>query len=213
MKLFQTFFAKDSLVKQSVLLVTAAAVTFGPVGAAPAGAPAVRPGDTKIAGAKDAAPRVTRSMLIDLEKSLDNRVAHLSQDNPFVLLGPTRGIYLDGYGAVFTAEINLVSSPAALMMFRPQLTKEEIEQHRQLKLARVPLLKQAMRQAMIDSASSLDTIPPQEQIVVVAMLSKYPWENTTGIPQQIMMQASKKDLLEQRNNATALNSVIRTTEN
>jgi len=185
--------------KQSFLLVAIAAVAYVPTGAAPAGT--------------NDAPRVTRPMLIDMEKSLDSRVTRLSQDNPFVLLGPTRGVYLDGYGAVFTAEINLVSAPAALMMFRPQLTKEEVEQHRQKKLARLPQLKQAMQQAMMDSAASLDTIPPQEQIVVVAFLSKYPWEDMTGVPLQIMMQATKKNLLEQRNNAAALSSVIRTIEN
>jgi hypothetical protein len=185
--------------KQSFLLVAIAAVAYVPTGAAPAGT--------------NDAPRVTRPMLIDMEKSLDSRVTRLSQDNPFVLLGPTRGVYLDGYGAVFTAEINLVSAPAALMMFRPQLTKEEVEQHRQKKLARLPQLKQAMQQAMMDSAASLDTVPPQEQIVVVAFLSKYPWEDMTGVPLQIMMQATKKNLLEQRNNAAALSSVIRTIEN
>jgi hypothetical protein len=158
-------------------------------------------------------PRVPRTMLVAMEKSVDSRVTRLSQDNPFVLLGPTRGIYLEGYGAVFTAEINLVSAPAAMMMFRPQLTNEEIEQHRQKKLARLPQLRQALRQSLIDSAASLDTVPSEEQIVVVAMLSKYPWEVTTGLPQQIMMQASKKNLLEQRNNAAALDAVIRTTEN
>src|ERR1700678_832504 len=98
------------------------------------------------ASAANASPRVTRPMLVAMEKSLDSRVTRLSQDNPFVLLGPTRGIYLDGYGAVFTAEINLVSMPAAMMMFRPELTKEEIEQHRQKKLARLPQLKEALRQ-------------------------------------------------------------------
>ena len=44
-------------------------------------------------------------------KKLDDRVAHLSARQSVRLLGPTRGIYLDGYGAVFTAEINLVSAP------------------------------------------------------------------------------------------------------
>jgi hypothetical protein len=165
------------------------------------------------ASAANASPRVTRPMLVAMEKSLDSRVTRLSQENPFLLLGPTRGIYLDGYGAVFTAEINLVSSPAAMLMFRPQMTKEEIEQHRQKKLSRLPQLKEALRQALIDSAASLDTVPGEEQIVVVAMLSKYPWEDTTGLPQQIMMQASKKNLLDQRNNPAALDSVIRTIEN
>ena len=28
------------------------------------------------------------------------------------------------------------------------------------------------------------------------MLSKYPWEDATGLPLQIMMQASKKKLLD-----------------
>ncbi len=36
---------------------------------------------------------------------------------------------------------------------------------------------------------------------MVALLSKYPWEDATGFPLQIMMQATKKDLLDQRNNA------------
>jgi len=174
---------------------------------------AVFAASTVPAGAANASPRVTRPMLVAMEKSLDSRVTRLSQDNPFVLLGPTRGIYLDGYGAVFTAEINLVSMPAAMMMFRPELTKEEIEQHRQKKLSRLPQLKEALRQALIDSAASLDTVPGEEQIVVVAMLSKYPWENMTGLPLQIMMQASKKSLLEQRGNPSALDSVIRTIEN
>ena len=165
------------------------------------------------AAAANDSPRVTRTMLIPMEKSFDSRVARLSQDNPFVLLGPTRGVYLEGYGAVFTAEINLVSEPAALMMFRPQLTKEEIEQHRQKKLARLPQLRQAMRQSLVDSAASLDTVPAEERVVIVALLSKYPWEDTTGVPQQIMMQASKKSLVEQRNNAATLDTVIHTTEN
>ncbi len=183
------------LMQPFLLLVAAAAATYVP------------------AHAGNASPRVTRPMLVAMEKSLDSRVTRISQDNPFLLLGPTRGIYLDGYGAVFTAEINLVSAPAALMMFRGEMTKEEIQQHRQKKLQRLPQLKEALRQALLDSAASLDTVPAEEQIVVVAMLSKYPWEDVSGVPQQIMMQASKKSLLDQRNNPAALDTVIRTTEN
>jgi len=175
--------------KQSFVLAAVAAVIYVAAGAAPAATPAPSPAPAATpapspapAATTNDAPRVTRSMLIDLEKSLDSRVAHLSQDNPFVLLGPTRGIYLDGYGAVFTAEINLVSSSGALGMFRPQISKDEVEQHRQKKLARIPQLRLAMRQALLDSAASLDTEPPQEQIVVVALLSKYPWEDITGVP-------------------------------
>src|SRR5882724_6792216 len=62
------------------------------------------------------APRVARNTVALTEKSLDDRFNKLWSDNPFVVLGPTRGVYLEGYGAVFTAEINLVSAPAAVML-------------------------------------------------------------------------------------------------
>ncbi len=71
-----------------------------------------------------------------MEKSLDNRISRLWQDNPFLLLGPTRGVYLEGYGAVFTAEVNLVANPISLM--QATLTKEDIAKHRQKKLERIP---------------------------------------------------------------------------
>jgi hypothetical protein len=162
------------------------------------------------------APRVPRTMLIAMEKSVDNRVQQMLPDNTFSLLGPTRGIYLEGYGAVFTAEVNLVPAPPTMVLpgfGGSKAAKDDVEQHRKKKLARLPQLRQALRQSLIDSAASLDTVPPEQQIVVVAMLSKYGWEDITGLPQQIMMQASKKDLLEKRNNAAALDTLIRTTEN
>jgi hypothetical protein len=162
------------------------------------------------------APRVPRTMLVAMEKSVDGRVRQVSPDNPFTLLGPTRGIYLEGYGAVFTAEVNLVPAPPTMVLpgFGGSKTaKDEVEQLRKKKFARLPQLMQALRQSLIDSAASLDTVPPEQQIVVVALLSKYSGEDTTGLPQQIMMQASKKDLLEQRNNPGALDAAIRITEN
>ena len=147
-------------------------------------------------------PRVSRAMLIAGEKSLDERVTRLWDDNAFVLLGPTRGIYLDGYGAVMTTEINLATaSPYA--MVRPVPSKEEIVKHKAKKLERLPELKRAMRQALVDTAASLDSVPEQEQIVVVMFLSRYPWEDTTGLPAQVSMRAQKGKLLEAQRSAGA----------
>src|SRR5438093_11733173 len=83
-------------------------------------------------------PRVGRPMIAAMEKSLDDRVTRLWDDNPFVLLGPTRGVYLDGFGAVFTTEVNLATGPTMLMQLR--LPKEEVDRHRQRKLERLPQL-------------------------------------------------------------------------
>ena len=156
-------------------------------------------------------PRVSRQTLITMEKSLDDRVTRLWDDNPFVLLGPTRAVYLEGYGAVFTAEVNLVAA-AGISPFHPSYSKPEIDRHHQRKLERVPQLKSLLREALAASATSLDTVPPDEQIVFVAFLTRYPWEDGAGIPVQVTMQAPKRKLLDAQRAGVNLESIIRVTE-
>jgi hypothetical protein len=143
------------------------------------------------------APRVPRTTLAAAEKSLDNRFAGLWSDNPFIMLGPTRGVYLAGYGTVFTAEVNLVAGPQ-IGILTPSMTKQSIAQHRQKKIDRIPELKKAMAKALADTAASpeMAAVPPDEQIVLVAFLSHFPWEDLSGVPSQIMMQGSRKKLME-----------------
>ncbi len=157
--------------------------------------------------------RVSRETLLAMEKSFDNRVKQLWEDNTqFVLLGPTRGIYLEGYGAVFTAEVNLVTGPT--MMMRTSLTQQELTKHRQKKLERVPQLRFALRQALADAAASLDTVPAEEQIVLAVYLYRYGWElDTTGIPAMITVQAQKKKLLEAKRTGVGFDAAIQVTEN
>jgi hypothetical protein len=157
------------------------------------------------------APRVPRTTLAAAEKNLDNRFAGLWSDNPFIMLGPTRGVYLEGYGAVFTAEVNLVAGPQ-ISILTPSMTKASISQHRLKKIERIPELKKAMAKALADTAASpaMASVPPDEQIVLVAFLSHFPWEDLTGVPSQIMMQGSKKKLMEaQREGGAALEASIR----
>src|SRR6476660_1890808 len=135
-------------------------------------------------------PRVNRTALVTVEKSLDDRITRLWDDGPVALLGYTRGIYLDGYGAVFTAEVNLAAGGATLM--HPVLNKEDKDLHRKKKLDRLPQLKTAMRQALVASAASLDPVPADDQVVIAIYLSRYPWEDATGIPLQLTAQATKR---------------------
>lgn len=145
------------------------------------------------AGSPDA-PKVSRKSVVAMERSFDQKLISLWPE-PFLLLGTARGFYLDGFGAVFSAEMNLVTGPN-VTPFHPEMSKAEIEQHRKKKLERLPVLRQAMRQMLKDAASSLDGVPPAEQIVVEVTVMKYPWEDMTGVPTQILMQAQKKRLLE-----------------
>ena len=51
---------------------------------------------------------VTRQELASVEKSLDVGVRRLDPNDPYDLLGFTRGVYVPGYGVVLSAEVNLV---------------------------------------------------------------------------------------------------------
>lgn len=162
--------------------------------------------------AASAGPRVSRGTLASVEKNLDERIQRLWDDTPYLLLGTTRGVYLEGYGAVFTAEVNLVMNPVSLMNTR--LTKDDIAKVRQKKLDRLPALKKVLRESMVSMAASLDAVPGEEQIAIVAFVDHYPWEDVTGVPVQITLTAQKKKLVEaQRAGGAGLDAVIHVTEN
>ena len=78
--------------------------------------------------------RVSRAALAIAEKSLDDRIKALWDDNPLALVGATRGIYLEGYGAVFTAEVNPISGPLALF-HGSAYTKDEKDKYHKRRTA------------------------------------------------------------------------------
>ncbi|MCS7316017.1 MAG: hypothetical protein RMI94_11650 [Bryobacterales bacterium] len=142
-------------------------------------------------------PRAIRASLAALERLFDARIERQAIEDPLLLLGTTRGVYLEGYGAVLTAEVNLVAAPG-LSPFRPALTKEEIARLNARKQQRLPQLKQIMREMLQDAAAALEALPPNEQIVLAITLFHYSWEDRTGLPGQILMQAQRQQLLAVR---------------
>jgi hypothetical protein len=147
-----------------------------------------------LAAASTALPQqkqaVTREALAAVEKSFDSRIASLGQEEPFDLLGNTRGIYLEGFGVVFTTEVSPIITPG-ISPFRPTIPKEMVERIHKKKLERIPLLKQAMREMLASSAAALGALPANEQITVGITLLYYSWEDRSGLPSQIVMQALK----------------------
>ncbi len=159
-----------------------------------------------------AAARVSRTALTAMEKSLDQKISSLWPDNQYLLIGNTRGVYLDGYGAVFTAEVNLVANPLSLMS--THLSPAEVARYRQTKIERAVALKKALREALASTAASLDTVPPEEKVVMVAFLDHFPFEDMNGVPTQITVEGQKKALLEaQRSGGKSLETAVKVTEN
>ena len=145
--------------------------------------------------AAEARPVLTRDSLATLERKFDRRIQSYSINDPFELLGNTRGVYLKDYGVVFTSEVNLVAA-AVVTPFRPAFTQEQIKQLRLKKLQRLEDLKQIMRGMMVDSATTLKAVPPNQRIAVGVSLFRFHWEDSRGLPAQILMEAKRRTVLD-----------------
>jgi hypothetical protein len=139
---------------------------------------------------------VTPAMLTPLEKRFNGRLSTLFENNDQLdLLGNTRGVYLDGFGVVFTAEVSLVMTPA-ITPFRSSINKETADAVHTKKTQRLPFLKAAMKEMLSNMAATLSQLPQDQQMVVVVRFWYEPWEDLTGMPAQLFARASRKDAIE-----------------
>jgi hypothetical protein len=142
-----------------------------------------------------AAAVVPYSEVRNAERAIDRRIEGHDVADPIDLLGFTRGVYLEGTGAVFTAEVNLVLGPV-ISPFRPDITKDDIAKLHERKRVRLPELRKVMTDALISTATTMKSVPPQEQVVFGVTMFYQPWEDAAGLPRQIVMQAKRQSLLD-----------------
>lgn len=164
-----------------------------------------------IGAAAATTPRVSGNVLKIVESSLDERIKGLWPDNLFSLIRPTRGLYLEGYGAVFTVDVNPVLSTTSMM--HPTVSKEEVVRAHKSRLERVAQLKRVMPQAVVDAAASLDPVPDDDQITLVVYLACHSWEDVSGTPAQLTFQGRKRALLDaKRAGGAAVMQAVKVTE-
>lgn len=140
-----------------------------------------------------AAPTVGRASLEGAEKAVNRRIETLF-DDPSILLGFGRAVYLENYGTVVTAEVNLAIT-GGLSPFRMTISDAEKAALRKKKLERLVTLRKAMKEMLVGSARALEAMPAEEQVVVGISLLNRSFEDTTGLPSQIVMQAPKRVLV------------------
>jgi hypothetical protein len=156
--------------------------------------------------------KTTRTSISAVEKSIDSHIQRLSLEDPYYLLGMTRGVYVSGFGVVFSTEVNLVAN-AAITPFRPKFTKEELIKLREKKQARAIELRQQMQNMLINAVWQMDTLPPDENVVLGISIYYFNWEDSAGLPRQIVMKANRKAIITtSRSDTAALNAAIHTEE-
>jgi len=150
----------------------------------------------------------SRDEIAAVERSMYDKLLKFHVEAPADVLGLPRGIYLDGYGAVFTTEMSVLLTPG-ISPFRPVMTKEQIAKIRAAKERRVPELRVLMRQMMVDAAATMDGVPRNERIVVGVLLFYNKWEDRGRMPRVITMEAEKAALLEVAANRATMESLAK----
>ena len=181
---------------KSAALLFVVAVALAPAGAqiqipsAPPSSVAAKPA-TGTVGAER--PQVALQAMTALEKDIDGRIMATGGADPCVVLGGTRGLYVLGFGAVFTSDVDLVNSPS-IGLFQPTISPEQKALVHKHKVAHLALLQNSMRETLVALAQSvlLKNMSGTDQIVVGVRLMYRPWEDTSGLPGQIVMRADRQ---------------------
>jgi hypothetical protein len=139
-------------------------------------------------------PRVSRASIVAVEKSINEEFGGYSGD-PYVVLGNARGTYLEGYGALFTVELDLINSaPLTPNPFKQKVTPQEIATTRERKLKKLAILRENMRSLMVSAGGTLEGLPANERVSMEAVLLYNPWEESRGMPRRLFMSAEKQKL-------------------
>ncbi len=146
------------------------------------------------AAAGGARPSLSRQSLKSFEDGFNVKLSSFNPGDSIYMLGSTRGLYLQGYGAVFSAELDLIQS-AATTPWHTKITAEEVVSTHMRKLKQLPLLREAMKNQLAVCARTMDSVPANEQVVMVVRLDYQPWENRVGLPDQIMLHADRQSAL------------------
>jgi hypothetical protein len=139
--------------------------------------------------------RPNRAGMAAVETAFDARVRTFNAMDPMELFSSTQGVYLEGYGAVFTAQVDLIMTPT-VTPWRQKITKEDIQNIHGRKVARLAAIKAQMREVLTIAALVLDGMPANENVVLAVSLYRFAWEDTAGLPAQIVMQAARQKLLK-----------------
>lgn len=134
-----------------------------------------------------------RSELRRMEQALEASFGGLDDPAPMQTLGMVRGMYLSGYGAVFSVQVNLVPM-ANVSPFRQAYSAEEKRQLNIRKRSRLEDLELKMSGVLVDQGGRLMRVPRDENVAVAASLFHFPWEDRTKLPGQMVLAARREDL-------------------
>ena len=137
---------------------------------------------------------IRRATFTTIEKRFDARLMSTPANDPCDLLGATRGVYVEGFGGVFTAEVSLAVTPT-VTPFRKEISDADVQRVWIRKVKALPPLRDAMKEMVVSAADALAMIPANEQVVLAVRLLYLSWEKTETLPAQIIMRGERSALM------------------
>lgn len=169
-------------------LMFAAALACAAQVASPPPFQTLAPVQTPAPAAASAAPQFDRVAVGTLEMSFEKRI------EPFQLMGTCAGVYVNGYGMVFTIPIALAVTPTA-NPFRGAVTKQEASDVHKLKLERLPVLRKTLKEMLASAFNGLPKLPAGDKIALGIRVFYLEWEDKSGLPSLIVVSADRASAL------------------
>jgi hypothetical protein len=128
------------------------------------------------------------------ETVLDTAIRQHFDPEHFLMLQSPRGAYLEGYGVVFTVEVNLYTMRWRNPFDASPYSEKEVATARTAKLARIKELETLIRDLLRNNGMGLDFVAPDENVAVVVHL--FNQAEHRELPSQLAVQTKKQWLQE-----------------
>jgi hypothetical protein len=170
-------------------------------------------GRSMVAREPQAEGPVTRALLASFERDFFSRMRGAWKIESQLFVDPPRAFYVDRFGVVMTSVVTLEPG-FGLGLFRGAPTRAEIADYRGKVMQRLPLLRQQMKDSLLESAPRFRSLKDDDRLAVAVSVYHFAPEDTEGIPSQIVIQSARKALLDakQRPAGASLEDVFETEE-
>jgi len=154
-----------------------------------------------------ATAKIDRATFEKISDSIDNGFRGLWPEYPLEVVGVTHAIYIRGYGAVLSGEVNLAPG-LNTTPFHPKITTDDVSRTHRKKVERMAALRTSMQDLLVKSALQLRDLPDNEEVALAVVLFYWHWEDRSGLPDQVVIHASKKALLAAGKDKAALAAAV-----
>lgn len=135
-----------------------------------------------------------RAAIGSMEMGFEHRLGSLDVNDPIQVQGACTGVYVNGFGMVFTMPVVLAATPVA-NPFRGALSAQEKAGVHKRKVEHLPLLRKAMKEMLVSAFNGLPKLLPTDKIALGVRVFYLDWEDKSGLPAQIVMSADRASAL------------------